>query len=109
MNGQEVRYDEGFGPAGQHSQLEHLLELLPPGAYPHVVFQPAMSFASPASLKGAAGFPREEEGLAVLSRHTVRRSAHLLLPRDFADGGDGHQRVCLHAEVHKPGVGCVVD
>lgn len=87
---QEVRYDEGFGPAGQHSQLEHLLSLLPD--YQQCIYQPAMAF-------GNGGVAREEEGLAILSRHPIRSSSYLLLPRDFADGGDGHQRICLRVEV----------
>ncbi len=104
-----MRYDEHFGPPdGPHSQLEHLLSLLPPAAgYAHYVFQPAMAFRNGGSggPRKGGGFAREEEGLAILSRHPIHRSSYLLLPRDFRDGGDGHQRICLHAEVAKPGVG----
>jgi endonuclease/exonuclease/phosphatase family metal-dependent hydrolase len=104
---QEVRYDESFGPPGQHSQLEHLRALLPPD-YRHYIFQPAMAFHNGGhGIKGGAGFgsAREEEGLAILSRHPIRRSSYLLLPRLFDDGGDGHQRICLQAEVLTPGIG----
>lgn len=101
-----MRYDETFGPAGQHSQLEHLLSLLPADAgYKHVVFQPAMAFVGNGAPAPEGFARREEEGLAILSRHPIRRSSYLLLPRDFSDNLDGHQRICLRAEVDVDGHG----
>lgn len=118
---QEVRYDQTFGPAGYHSGLSHLLDLL--GALAvgeenkgkeggsqgqsapyQYVYQPAMSFA------GHQGHVlREEEGVAILSRFPVRRTDYLLLRRDFSDPQDGHQRIVLHAQVEPLPGGPFVD
>jgi len=116
---QEVRYDQTFAPAGYHSGLSHLLDLLAAlavgekggggggqgkAALFQYVYQPAMSFA------GHQGhLIREEEGVAILSKFPVRRTDYLLLPRDYADAGDGHQRVVLHAQVEPLVGGALVD
>jgi len=103
---EEVRYDQTFGPAGYHFGLTHLLDLLgalarsetiagaqPPAPF-QFLYQPAMSFAEPQGHQ-----VREDEGVALLSRFPIRSSDYLLLPRDFTDAQDGHQRVVLHAAV----------
>ena len=119
---QEVRYDQTFAPAGYHLGLSHLLDLLAALAVGEAkkaggggaskgraapfqyVYQPAMSFA------GHQGhLLREEEGVAILSRFPVRRTDYLLLPRDYADAQDGHQRVVLHAQVEPELGGALVD
>lgn len=119
---QEVRYDQTFGPAGYHSGLSHLLDLLAALAVGEekngkegsrsqgqsapfqYVYQPAMSFA------GHQGHVlREEEGVAILSRFPVRRTDYLLLRRDYSDAQDGHQRIVLHAQVEPLQGGPLVD
>ena len=91
-----------MGPPGQHSGMQHLLDLLAAldnDTYPapppfQAIYQPAMSFTA-----HQGHTVREEEGVALLSRFPIRRSAYMLLPRDFGDAQDGHQRVCLYAEI----------
>lgn len=107
---QEMRYDETFGPPGYHSQIEHLLDLLSSSTaassskgsrqQPYqYVYQPAMAFHHDNT------FHREEEGVALLSKYPVISTEYMLLPRDYTDKQDGHQRICLYAEIDKPGFG----
>jgi len=42
---------------------------------------------------------RDEEGVAVMSRHPILLSDYVLLSRDVDDPEDGHQRVALHAVI----------
>jgi hypothetical protein len=41
----------------------------------------------------------------VSCRYPILESDYLLLPRDFSDEEDGHQRACLHALIDVPGFG----
>ena len=93
---QELRFDftmaqgsDFIGP----NQIDHLTARLPGYQF---IFQPAMSY--PANI-----FGRVEEGLGILSKHPVLNYDYILLPRDPADRGDYHQRICLHAEILLPG------
>lgn len=92
------RHGPAFAPAQVlHVQAPH------GGERPwHYVYQPAMLHWDP-----ARPLLREEEGVAVLTRHPVSAVRHFLLPRDVGDPLDGHQRICLHVQVHAPGVGAV--
>lgn len=90
------------GPAFAPAQVLHV-QAPRRGERPwHYVYQPAMLHWDP-------GRPllREEEGVAVLSRHPVSAVRHFLLPREVGDPTDGHQRICLHVALRVPGVGAV--
>jgi hypothetical protein len=68
---QEVRYEEGFGPPGYHSQIQHVMDLLRReggGRYAHFAYQPAMTFYEPPGKDTRAARVRHEEGLAIISR-----------------------------------------
>lgn len=90
------RFDALFSAleATPHAQITHLSAMLP-GWY-HA-YQPAQLYLDPASYAGEPS--RDEEGPAIFSRHPIVHSDYVLLSRDTADGGDGHQRLCLHAVV----------
>ena len=97
---QEVRFDTSLGADGQHSQLRHLLKLLPGFQY---VWQPANVYVHPET------FPSlDQEGCAIFSRHPIVYTDHTLLSRDAGDRQDEHQRVVLHACVQLPD-GTLVD
>jgi endonuclease/exonuclease/phosphatase family metal-dependent hydrolase len=57
----------------------------------------------------APGHPAriDTEGPAVFSRFPIVHADYALLSRDPADGGDGHQRVVLHAVLDLTGKGAV--
>jgi endonuclease/exonuclease/phosphatase family metal-dependent hydrolase len=100
---QEVRLDSTFRNPSIYedavykyydagSQLDHLLGLLNKNEY-HSVFQPMMSFITTEKLT------RNEEGVAILSKYEIVDIDTLLLPRNFGDSSDNHQRGVLCAKV----------
>ncbi|XP_064630868.1 uncharacterized protein LOC135489441 [Lineus longissimus] len=99
---QEVRFEEkdSTWTTSKYSpdQISSFASRLPGFQY---VYQPAQLF--PSSVTGLW----VEEGLAILSKHPIRSHDYLLLPRNIKDPSEGHQRICLRAEVAVPGIGLV--
>ncbi|XP_064600572.1 uncharacterized protein LOC135466802 isoform X2 [Liolophura sinensis] len=95
---QEVRYQHGSGLELGPSQMSHLYHYLPDYQF---IFQPAMTQGR--SIKKG----RCEEGLAIFSRFPILNYDYLLLNRNKSDPTDGHQRICLHAEIAVPSFGKV--
>jgi len=84
-----------------HAQLEHLAVHLG-GGY-QFVHAPAQLYLDPGRWL-AGGEPHiDAEGPAIFSRWPIVAADALLLSRDPADEGDGHQRLCLHAVVDATG------
>ena len=99
---QEVRYDSTISAPGSRFQLAHILDRL--GSGWQFAYQPVMDYFD-VNRKG-----REEEGLAILSRHPIRKVDYVLLPRLYGDSDDSqHQRACLHALVDVTRLGTTVD
>ena len=47
---------------------------------------------------------RDEEGVAIISKHPIVASDYAILSRDAADEQDEHARVCLHAVISVPDI-----
>lgn len=91
------RLEAVWGALGStpHAQVAHLSAALGGGWF-HA-HAPAQLYLDPAS---HAGEPtRDEEGPAIFSRLPIVAADYALLSRDAHDGGDGHQRLVLHAVV----------
>ena len=96
---QEVRYDEALGNAGDHFQMQHVVDRI--GKEYQYVWVPAMNYYK------ATDMTRVEEGPAIASKYPIVSSNYLILSRNMSDTRDEHQRVCLHVAVDIPGWGVV--
>lgn len=92
---QEIRLDISLGGRNEHGQMRHLAERLPGYQY---VAQPATIYADDNIMSPT----RDEEGVAIISKHPIVATDYAILSRDAADPQDEHARVCLHAVISVP-------
>lgn len=92
---QEVRFDEGLGKIGDHSQIRVLVDNLP--NYPYYVYQPADIYMKSGK--------RIEEGMMIFSKYPILSCDYRILSRMASDENDRHQRILFHCVIHVNEVG----